>query len=390
MSLYCGKVGRALVRHSVSNTFTGKILGKTANTIGKFFSKCTFGHYRIGLTRKAFELSQQLNIGATINFQDGKITDKTGSILYEDQLLRIDQDMGEVIVRQPMTTPEGMARFLRYVYFRPKQWRINVSDSFSAQEKTDITSMIDRINSILGIRLDNGISLNVCQLTLKNRLAIGFSNGFSRGILASTLFTIPNMIRAGTIFPSGSTLLTLASIICMLGIQFAFVFRGIYLPSLHLNPFFTTKNGSIYFKRSDVFAHEYIHFLKDFGFIGTDIIANTFSTFEELRLYGKSTNKEWQENYEFGKRVSPHIVVSRASLRTLFLGSETGYTTGSRLAGLADQLVERSGDPEIKNRFLRIVANTNTREDLVEILQEDPELRLFFNPLLDLLSSLKK
>ncbi len=396
MSLYCGKIGRTLVRHSVSNTATGKILGKTANAIGRIFSICTLGHYKIGLTRKAFELSQQLNMGTTINFQDGKITDETSSIIYEDQLLKIDQDMGEVVVRQPMTTPEGMARFLRYVYFRPRQWGITISDAFSDQERADIRATLDRINSILGIKLDNGIALNIAPTTFKNVLPIGLFCGLPAAFISFMFFAFGSTVmwKTGPL-PISVLFETLAQLaignVAIFGTLSGFgAWKAAnYFPCLHPPSLFPTRNGSIYFRRSTLFAHEYIHFLKDFGFISTDIVANTFYIFEELRVHGRLNTKEDQEDYEYGKKTGPSIFISHASLETRYWGQEVGYQTGSQLAGLADQLVERSGDPEIKNRFLRIVANSETREKLIQALQEDPKLHSFFDPSLELLYSLK-
>lgn len=116
MSLYLGKIGRKIVQHSA----TSPTMRKAVNVAGNVMSVLSCGNYKVGLTRAAFQLSQIFKPKDIIEFQSGKII-KDGMTIFKDERLLKGVNIDRVEITENMSTPEGMAAYLRWGVFYDKK-----------------------------------------------------------------------------------------------------------------------------------------------------------------------------------------------------------------------------------------------------------------------------
>lgn len=109
MSLHLGKIKRGIVKRSL----TSPVLGGAANIAGKVLSAVSFGHYKVDLTRTAFQLSQKIKPGDVLKFRSGQVIKENIPILTNQKLFN-GVNIDGIEVTDKMCTPEGMASYLRW------------------------------------------------------------------------------------------------------------------------------------------------------------------------------------------------------------------------------------------------------------------------------------
>jgi len=139
MSLYLGKTGRRIVERSL----TSPKLGKAADAIGKVLLVLTSGHYKVGLTRIAFQLSQSIKPGDVLKIQAGQIIINDTTILTNEKLFK-GINIDRIDVTEKMCSPEGTVSYLRWNVFYDKSKLIKFTTLFFS-----ILAMNISLNSIL-------------------------------------------------------------------------------------------------------------------------------------------------------------------------------------------------------------------------------------------------
>ena len=382
MSLYLGKLGRKLVKYSIEN----EKLGKTASAVGDVISRLTSGRYKTGLTRLAYTISENVKPGDKLTFKEGMVM-KGGNVIAQDDILRTGKDIGEITVCNMYSSPEGMASFLRHVYFKPKNWGIRVSGygyskKHGFHEDKEIWNVVNSINSQFGIKPDNSFSL---LFERPDFIKLQFLHPF---IAAMTVFGVylaisgvlsaiaPFTSREYSTFPENLSCWLKSSLYFSMSYLMYFWSparlvpgEGHYVvealkhePMINVAP---TKRSQF----REVAAHEYIHYLCERGLIKNQIIANSAAILTEPCF--SSTKLEYKK--QFIKGLKGNLLDQINKTRIYFKNESQGlwksYGIGAQLAGMAFQVTQRMKDPLAGWRFIKMVSGQTDKKTLVDDLK---------------------
>lgn len=365
---------------AIKYTINHRWAGKTVDIVGRGLSFITRGRYRTGLTRLAHRISTELNklpLGERINFLDGKITASDGRTIIEDPLLKVGKDFGQIPVTELLRTPQGMAEFLRSLYLKSDRWGINIHHKFTPEQEKAIRHEIDYLKEQFDIGPNSGLSFLIkpsnwfCSSKLIKFCLFSSAILFSALAFPAAIFgSIEPMPFSLGLAPWGFPFLTRIFSRHTLG-----VYQGLngFLtdgPTIYIRP--QHSENELRF----ILSHEFIHHLKDFGFIQNDSIAEGVSFIRKHEITG---DLPLNNDFLYGAAISltkfldkvPRIFVPESE------DTHKSYEIGRQLGGVATQLptYTENSTPVDKWRFMNIVAQCTTIKELRENLLLDATFR---------------
>lgn len=344
-------IGRTIIGYTVNSP----LLNRVADLSGSVLSSISGTRYQAGRLRVAYKISEQVKAGDRVVFCPGKVTSPDGKIIAEHPVLNCPEAMGEITVRPVFSTPEGMSRFLKHIYSKHDQWGMTFSDKIQQLDREELNEATRWAYGVLDIKPDKGISVDVRPLKEPTKTYL------AQMMVISVLmrFSVPVALTlSGKLKVCHGTFQPLFSIT-----------DKTYQP--RERNIISVTMGSI---KQQAFVHELAHLLASYGCIRNDIIANSLSY---LFLYRHSSPDDAETDIAKFDNPLEYLKTIRLWYSYEFPKS---YQTGTELGQLAACLSKQTGDPETKFRFIRMVANHTTSQDLIGELQGDPEFKPFFTP----------